>query len=55
MDAWGIEWERDALEAKVQNPLTYYKIKLQDEDESETPEGDSEDDELAEDEQTPAE
>jgi DNA primase large subunit len=35
MDAWGIEWERDALEAKVQNPLTYYKIKLQDADESE--------------------
>jgi DNA primase large subunit len=33
MDSWGIEWERDALEAQVTNPLSYYKIKLKQQDE----------------------
>lgn len=42
IEAWGYEWEKDALEAKVKNPLTYYKIKLKDADEEEDGE-DSED------------
>ncbi|WP_276247559.1 hypothetical protein [Haladaptatus sp. YSMS36] len=27
--SWGYEWEMDALEQKVKNPLSYYRIKLE--------------------------
>lgn len=36
IESWGYEWEKDALEAQVKNPLSYYKIKLQDSDEDES-------------------
>jgi DNA primase large subunit len=28
IQSWGYEWEKDALEQKVKNPLSYYRIKL---------------------------
>jgi len=33
IESWGYEWDKDALEQSVKNPLTYYKIKLQDTEE----------------------
>jgi DNA primase large subunit len=36
LDSWGLEWQKDALEAQVANPLSYYKIKLQDQDDTES-------------------
>lgn len=34
IESWGYEWEKDALEAEVTNPLSYYRIKLDEESNS---------------------
>lgn len=31
IEAWGIEWDKDELEDKVSHPLTYYRVKLEEE------------------------